>query len=161
MSAARRPGKPGPTPARFRHRDVRRFLSKCASGPSGCVLWTAATRDGYGRFSLNGRDERAHRIAWLFMRGPIPPGLVIDHKCRVRACQNVEHLRPVTAAENTRCAPLYNQPTCKHGHAWTEENTRRRRDGRRACKECQRRRDRERAARRRAARSDAKTPPTA
>jgi hypothetical protein len=44
----------------------------------------------------------AHRAFYEDYRGPIPPGLVIDHLCRVRLCVNPSHMEIVTRGENTR-----------------------------------------------------------
>ena len=60
---------------------------------TGCLLWTSSTRRGYGRFQLEGRRVSAHRVAYELVHGPIPDGLTIDHKCRVRRCCNVDHLQ--------------------------------------------------------------------
>jgi hypothetical protein len=148
--AAFGPGRPGPTPRRFNIGDIRRFSRHCMPGEGECVVWAGRRdRDGYGVFSLGGKKERAHRIAWLFHRGPVPRGLVIDHKCRNRACQNVSHLEPVTAEINTRRSLACTSPTCQRGHRWTDDNTYRRPDGRRECRECRRNRDRDLRRRRR------------
>lgn len=58
-----------------------------------CWLWTGAiSTDGYGLIRHDGRSTRAHRVAWLLMRGSIPEGLHVLHRCDVRACVRPEHL---------------------------------------------------------------------
>lgn len=72
---------------------------------TGCWLWKGVlVRKGYGAASIKRdggwRTERAHRLVWERLRGPIPEGLVIDHMCRVRCCVNPDHLRAVTPRQN-------------------------------------------------------------
>lgn len=73
-----------------------------------CWLWSGSVADtGYG---LHWTDEKvlagAHRFSYELHLGPIPTGLQVDHRCRVRRCVNPAHLEPVTAAENARRARL-------------------------------------------------------
>ncbi len=95
-----------------------RFAAKYDVSPSGCWLWTASRfRNGYGQF----RDKElptslAHRASWLLHRGLIP------HLCRNPLCVNPEHLELVTNRENSRRGKG-SVTSCKHGHAYDEENT--------------------------------------
>lgn len=69
---------------------------------SGCWLWTGYTcNKGYGIFWFDGGPRKAHRVAYEIHRGEIAEGMVIDHICRVRSCVNPDHMRVVTARENT------------------------------------------------------------
>ena len=89
-----------------------------------CWVWTGALYDsGYGAFSLDGRMTRTHRLAYEWLVGPIPDGLVLDHLCRVRHCVNPEHLEPVTPAENSRRGIRAQKVSCIRGHAFSAENT--------------------------------------
>lgn len=89
------------TPAQ--HADLLpRFEVKFIPEPnSGCWLWTAsADRYEYGRVSIDGKYCGAHRAAWMLLRGPIPKGLHILHKCDVPCCVNPDHLYPGTHSQN-------------------------------------------------------------
>jgi hypothetical protein len=95
-------------------------------GLGPCWLWTAKTdRAGYGRFRLDGKTPTAHCVAYEMVVGPIPPGLQLDHLCRVTGCVRPAHMDPCTAAENTRRArALVPWATeCGNGHPWTEDST--------------------------------------
>lgn len=65
-------------------------------GPHQCWLWRGATRNGYGRW----RKANAHRIAYELVHGQIPEGLLVRHKCDVRACCNPHHLEIGTCGDN-------------------------------------------------------------
>ncbi len=70
---------------------------------TGCWLWIGSTNTrGYGRIYVNGKTRPAHRLCYELLRGSIPPGLHLDHLCRVPCCVNPAHLEPVTCAENIR-----------------------------------------------------------
>jgi hypothetical protein len=132
-----------------------RFWRKCIPEPmSGCWLWTAChTRDGYGAFARRVTADAplvkrvAHRFAYEVLVGPVPTGLQLDHKCRVRGCVNPAHLEPVTNRENQMRGVAFvvanaNKTHCNHGHEFNEENTRLWR-GHRYCRPCCNRRSSE------------------
>jgi len=83
-------------------RDVRRvrerFLSKIHE-VDGCWLWTGALDDGgYGLFSVGGKTQRAHRVAYELRFGK--PRQHVRHKCGQRRCVNPAHLVEGTRQEN-------------------------------------------------------------
>ena len=96
---------------------------------SGCWLWLGVIdKHGYGSLRHRKKSLKAHRVAHVVHKGPIPPGLVPDHLCRVRCCVNPAHLELVTPRVNCRRgvspAGLNAAKThCKHGHEFTPENT--------------------------------------
>lgn len=68
-----------------------------------CWLWTGGASEGYGMIKADApsRQQRgAHRVAYELANGPIPKGLVIDHRCHVKLCVNPAHLRAVTSKQN-------------------------------------------------------------
>jgi hypothetical protein len=65
-----------------RERDaVERFWEKVNKTDS-CWLWVGALSPrGYGGFRFEGRTQRAHRVAWILLVGPIPAGMEVCHNC--------------------------------------------------------------------------------
>jgi len=88
-----------------------------------CLIWQGRTdKDGYGTFYFYRKNRRAHRVAYYAAFGDIPKGMVINHTCRNRACQNPQHLQIVTVRENClkdskSVGYINSQKThCKRGH---------------------------------------------
>ena len=101
-----------------------RFTRFCILMPDGCVLWRGGRNNhGYGTFGLDGKTVLAHIYAWERKHGPVPVGLELDHKCRVRRCVNDEHLEPVTHLENVRRGEKASRTQCPKGHVYDEQNT--------------------------------------
>jgi hypothetical protein len=103
--------------ARPRENFEERFWKKVDKTDSnGCWIWTGSLRnkrDGYGVIALPGlpvRYKMAHRIAYELVKGPIPEGMEIHHKCRVRACVNPDHLEPLSREDNNRHRGTYIAP---------------------------------------------------
>lgn len=62
-----------------------------------CWLWTGSVDEsGYGKYSLHGKPQMAHRVSWQIANGPIPKGLCVLHNC--------------PDGDNPRC--------CFPGHLW-------------------------------------------
>ncbi|GGT84103.1 hypothetical protein GCM10010244_06050 [Streptomyces coeruleorubidus] len=72
----------------------------------GCWTWEQyRERDGYGRFTAEGKPRYVHREGFKAASGRrIPDGWTIDHLCQNKACWNPDHLSVVTREENTRRA---------------------------------------------------------
>lgn len=71
---------------------VQRFW-KHAPLANTCWLWDGQlTKAKYGQFSLDKKTWLVHRLAYTFAFGPIPEGLDVIHRCKVRHCVNPSHL---------------------------------------------------------------------
>lgn len=133
-----------------------RFWAKVNKTDDGCWNWTGAVYvNGYGKTSVDKKEQLAHRVAYRLVRGEIPGGLQLDHLCRNRICVNPDHLEAVTRRENilrgTAPSAVHARKThCPQGHEYTVGNTgirMRNNLATRYCRACAR----EKQARRRAA----------
>jgi len=84
----------------------------------------------------NSKSIRVHKLSWLYYKGDIPEGMVIDHMChnpstcvggvtcQHRRCVNPDHLQLITAPENNAktVRVLKYRTHCKNGHK-LEDNT--------------------------------------
>lgn len=136
------PRQPRAEPIDVESRRVRRFWSRVRVDANGCWMWTASCYpSGYGSSGTG----YAHRVAYEYVKGPIPHGLQIDHLCRVKACVNPDHLEAVTVKENVRRGlngVLRPERThCRNGHPTSDPR----------CRTCIRDNNRRAYAKRRAA----------
>jgi len=93
------------------------------AGHDECWLWTASVEGGgYGQINIYvpglGRNAtlKAHIVVYLWIEARVrsaddlylaylehsASGLELDHLCREQWCCNIDHLEPVTGAENCR-----------------------------------------------------------
>jgi len=105
-----------------------------------CWLYTGPAKSGsYGRYwDVNAKKSQwTHRYAWTLLKGKIPYGMELHHKCLIKICVNPDHLELVTRASHPDTANNIqkNKTHCNHGHKFTPENTRIYR-GHRRCKTC-------------------------
>jgi len=132
---------------------LQRLTERTEPGPDGCLLYTGTLNNrGYGMLSVNGTQMLAHRAMYELTVGPIPDGMNVDHTCHNRdatclggdtclhrRCINIEHLEPVTGAENTRRGKSWaingTKTHCPQGHPYDRDNTHVW-NGRRYCRAC-------------------------
>lgn len=67
---------------------------------TGCLEWQGYIdpSTGYGQCwdPIIKRKEHAHRKEWRRIKGAIPDGIEIHHKCGVRHCVEIDHLEALT-----------------------------------------------------------------
>lgn len=78
--------------------------------PAGCL--NKAT--GYVQFYVCGGLRYAHRMAWIYMHGPIPEGARIDHANQRRDDNRACNLRLATHADNLRNCKVRTDNTSGH-----------------------------------------------
>lgn len=93
-----------------RLREVMRYepetgLFQWISKPRGRATadWFAGTQHGSGYLviCIDGSNYRAHRLAWLYVKGDWPKR-TIDHKNRVRSDNRFSNLREASTRRNTQ-----------------------------------------------------------
>src|SRR6266511_4758211 len=85
-----RRGRPG-----NRRSELERLVDRTVLGPTHpelgtCWLFTGTTTP-YGRIA-KAQDSYTHRLGWKLLRGAIPEGMELHHRCGVYACWNPDHL---------------------------------------------------------------------
>jgi len=96
-------------------RNIDNFKSKIVVTETGCHIYTGyAFSNGYGGFNVHIESGmhsvcvKAHRFAFALEYGWLPTGrsgntkdgIVLNHRCHNRLCQNPDHLEAVTVAVN-------------------------------------------------------------
>ena len=125
-----------------------RLLSRVSIQSDGCWLWQGAKNaHGYGRmWHGDGSMVLVHRASFELLVGEIPKGMLVCHRCDIPKCVRPDHLFLGTHRDNShdalkkgRLRPWQALKTsCKHGHAFSPNNTYTTPGGKRQCISCRR-----------------------
>jgi hypothetical protein len=87
-----------------------------------CWLWTASRTKKYGQYNHNRKPQLAHRVSYAAAYGPVPEGLVVDHKCHTELCVRPDHLRAVKQKVNVenRKGAQSNSKSGVRGVSWSK-----------------------------------------
>lgn len=132
-------GFPAGTYARF-----MKYVEKQA-GEDGCWDWTGYAPGGRGRFTIdNSRSsQKAHRVSYEMLIGPIPAGHILHHRCERPICVNPSHLVPMLQPAhaligNSPPAQNARKTHCVNGHPLGGDNLYVGENGYRSCQICRR-----------------------
>ena len=140
----------------FTDDQLKKIIDRIEPQDSGCWWYPAEVNyKGYAQTRIGWPTTKSalvHRLSWMYYKGDIPEGMVIDHLCHIpseceggntcvhRRCVNPDHLTLVTEAENSHKSVrvLDYKTHCKNGHS-LENNLYTYKSGslvRRACHTC-------------------------
>jgi hypothetical protein len=137
--------------AEYYPRLLARILSRTVRNEMGCLIWQGQkirsrnSRTWYGQYNFRDRTITVHRIVISLTQREAGFREVVMHTCDNGLCCNPAHLKFGTTQENLKDAAAkgsyqYHKShyhRCKHGHEFSEENTRICKRGFRHCKQCE------------------------
>lgn len=92
----------------------------------GCVVYMRAKTNGYGVIRWKDSTHTTHTAIYRELVGDIPQGMELHHKCRNRACVNIDHLELISHfAHSSKSGASKSEVThCKYGHPLSGDNLR-------------------------------------
>ena len=91
---------------RKRQDPIQRILDRVEGDLCEEQCWNTTgykNKDGYSMVWIHPTYVSSHRIMWEVHNGcPVPPGMVIRHKCDNTSCVNPNHLETGTQKQNQR-----------------------------------------------------------
>lgn len=117
---------------------IDKLLASLTYPDNGCWICTLCPKMRYPSIKHNTERLSVHRFAYELFVGPIPEGFDVHHSCEHQRCCNPDHLEALSELDHYRLHKV--KTHCKHGHAFTPENTYfwRGRPGHQMCKQCMR-----------------------
>ena len=78
------------------------------------------SRNGYGRISIHGVLQAAHRFVYQYVHGALDASAELDHSCYNPACIRIKHLTPRTRSGNakTRRSHGFHHPGTQRSLRW-------------------------------------------
>jgi hypothetical protein len=86
---------------------IARMRARAKEAKSGCWEWTGTSNQlGYGLVTYKAdhgwTTTTAHRKYWELVKGKIPEGMQVNHRCDNRICINPDHMFLGTQLDNMR-----------------------------------------------------------
>jgi hypothetical protein len=118
----------------FTPEQLKKVIDRIEPQENGCWWYPTVLGDkGYSTTRIGWpivKGAKVHRLSWIYYKGDIPEGMVIDHlchnlktckggnTCEHRRCVNPEHLQLVSESENSAktVRVLKYKTHCKWGH---------------------------------------------
>lgn len=119
----------------FTPEQLQKIINRIEPQESGCWWYSGVpNRKGYAQTRIGWPTTKSvliHHLSWIYYKGDIPKGMVIDHLCHNpfeceggntcihRRCVNPNHLQLVTPQENNSktVRVLKYRTHCKNGHS--------------------------------------------